>query len=749
MIIGQPIDRRDGRLKVTGQARYAAEFSPRGVVHAVLVQSTIAAGTVTGFDLQAAKGMPGVLAIITTGNAPKLPGAAPGPKGQPQTNSHVIAAPLLQDTDVLYNGQHVGVVVADTLDRAMDAAEAVRPLYQQGEATTDMAAVLDRAYAPKHFRDGARKPDSTRGDPEGAYAAAPAKLDATYTTPIEHHNPMEPHATVAGWDGDRLTVWTSTQGVGGAQQSLAKLFGIPPDAVTVLSPYLGGGFGCKGNTWPPATLAAMAARVVGRPVKLVLTRRQMYTSNGYRPRTIQKLRLAANPDGTLVSVRHDGISQASPEVLGEFTEPVAIATEMLYACPNVAVTHRLVAINASLPTYMRAPGEASGNFALESAMDELAVALNMDPIALRLRNYADQDEHESKPFASKLLRECYAQGANAFDWSRRTPQPRSMRDGRFLVGMGMATSTYPTNRQAASARVRLMADGSAIAFSGTQDLGTGTYTVMAQVAAEELGLPIGRVRFELGDSRFPKAPVSGGSQTVASVAPAVQAAAQAVRRKVIELAMAEPHGRFRGVAPSALTFAQGVVSSPGARIHVAELMAARNLPYLEAEAEAKPGPEKQRYSMHAFGAQFAEIRIDEGTGEMRLSRLVGAFDTGRILNAKTARSQLIGGMTYGIGMAMFEETLVDDETGRVANGNISEYIVPVNADVPQIDVITVGGDDGTSNPLGANHGQLADALGAERVAGPVIAAAIANAVWHATGVRVRDLPIRIEDILSA
>ena len=740
MLVGQPIDRRDGRLKVTGGAHYAAEFSPRGVAYAVLVQSTVAAGTVTGFDLEAAQRMPGVLAIITTLDAPKLPGAAPGPNGQPQTNSQIIAAPLLQNSDVLYNGQHVGVVVADTLERATDAAEAVRPRYRQGAAVTDMAGALDRAYAPRHFRAGTRPPDSVRGDPAGSYGGAPVKLDATYTTPIEHHNPMEPHATVAAWEGDRLTVWTTTQGVSGAQHALATLFGIAPEAVTVLSPFLGGGFGSKGNTWPPAVLTAMAARRVGRPVKLVLTRRQMYTSNGYRPRTIQRLRLGAAPDGTLASVRHDGVAQSSPEVLGEFTESVGLATEMLYACPNLGVTHRLVAVNASLPTYMRAPGEASGMFALESAMDELAVSLGMDPIALRLRNYAERDEHAGKPFASKKLRACYAQGADAFGWSRRTPEPRSMRDGRFLVGMGMASSTYPTNRQAASARVRLFADGSAVAYSGTQDIGTGTYTVMAQVAAEALGLPIGRVRFELGDSRFPKAPVSGGSQTVASVAPAVQAAARALRDKVMALAMAERRGRFRGADPAMLSFAQGVVSGPGTRVHVAELLAERNAPWIEAEAEAKPGVERQQYSMHAFGAQFVEIRVDADTGEMRLARLVGAFDTGRILNAKTARSQLIGGMVYGIGMAMLEETRVDEATGRVLNSNVTDYLLPVNADVPQIDVITVDGDDGISNPLGAKG------IGELPMVG--VAAAIANAVWHATGVRVRDLPIRIEDVLA-
>ncbi len=741
MLIGQPLDRVDGRLKVTGAARYAAEFAPRGVLHAVLVQSTVAAGAVDGFELLAAQGMPGVVAIITPANAPKLPGAAPGPKGQPQTDSKIVSAPLLQNADVLYNGQHVALVVADTLDRAMAAAEAVVVRYRQTEALTDMAAALSQAYPPRHFRDGARSPDSRRGDPEAAFATAAATLDATYTTPVEHHNPMEPHATVASWDGDRLTVWTTTQGVSNARDSLARLFGIAPGDVTVLSPYLGGGFGSKGNTWPPATLAAMAAREVGRPVKLALSRRQMYTSNGYRPRTMQRVRLAAQADGALVSVRHDGISQSSPEELGEFTEPVALATERLYACPNVAVTHRLVAINASLPTYMRAPGEASGNFALESAMDELAAALRMDPIALRLRNYAERDEHEDKPFASKLLRACYEEGARAFGWSRRTAAPRSMREGRFLVGMGMATSTYPTNRQAAAARVRLFPDGSAVARCATQDIGTGTYTVMTQVVADELGLPAARVRFELGDSRFPKAPVSGGSQTVASVAPAVQAAARALRDKVLALARAEPRGRFDGVDEGAIGFADGAVTAPGARVHVAELMAGGGLPWLEAEAETKPGKEREQFSMHAFGAQFAEIRVDPLTGEMRLSRLVGAFDCGRILNAKTARSQLLGGMVYGIGMALLEETRTDRETGRITNSNLTDYLVPVNADVPRIDAMTVGGDDGASNPLGAKG------IGELPMVG--VAAAIANAVWHATGVRVRDLPIRIEDVLGA
>ncbi|HET7882598.1 MAG TPA: xanthine dehydrogenase family protein molybdopterin-binding subunit [Acetobacteraceae bacterium] len=691
-VIGQGIDRIDGRQKVTGRARYAAEFTVPDEVHAVLVQSTIGAGAITGFDIDQAKGMPGVLAILAPDNAPKL--SMQG--GSQQT----VRVPLLQDSAVYFNGQHVAVVVAETLEQANAAASQVRVRYRRDEPVTSMDAVLDQAYAPKHFRNGERPPDSQRGNPDMAFIGAAAKVDATYITPIEHHNPMEPHATIARWDGMRLTVWTATQAISGTQQTLAGLFGIDPKDVHVICPFVGGGFGCKGNTWPPATLAAMAAKVVDRPVKLVVTRAQMFTSNGYRPRTVQKLRFAADQEGTLVAMRHDGFSQMSQPALGEFAEPVGLATEMLYACPNVAVSHRLVATHASLPTYMRAPGLASGNFALESAIDELAVALNIDPLEFRLRNYADTEPHQNKPFASKALRECYRQGADAFGWSRRSAAPRSMRDGNTLIGWGMATSTYPTHRMPASVRVRVGANGAALVQVGTQDLGTGTYTVIAQIAADELGIPVERIQVEIGDSAFPHAPVSGGSMTVASVGPAVKAACEAVRAK----------------------------------------MPANTGDFVEATVEAKPGEEEHRYAMHAFGAQFVEVRVDADLGAIRVSRFVGAFDAGRVMNAKTARSQLIGGIVYGLGMALLEETHVDGETGRIVNANIAEYLVPVNADVPDIQTILVENDELTSNPLGAKG------IGELPMVG--VAAAVANAVYHATGVRVRKVPIRIEDVLT-
>jgi xanthine dehydrogenase YagR molybdenum-binding subunit len=729
-VIGKPLDRVDGPAKVQGNATYAAEFAVPGMVHAVLVQSTIAAGRIAGFDLAEAQAMPGVLLIMTPDNAPRLadPGAGP------------VKGPLLQDRSVLFNGAHVAVVVAAGAEQAEAAAARVRVRYQRDEAATVMDAVLSQAHPPREFRNGQRPPDSGRGDADAVFGQGAVRIDATYVTPMEHHNPMEPHATIAQWQGERLTVWTATQGIAATQSTLAGQFGLAKKNVRVLCPFVGGGFGCKGNTWPPATLAAMAAKQVGRPVRLVVTRAQMFTSNGYRPRTLQRLRIAADADGRLLSLRHDGISQMSQPQLGEYSEPVGLASEMLYACDNVAISHRVVPTHASLPTYMRAPGEASGMFALESAMDEAAAALKLDPVEFRLRNYAATDPSQHKPFASKRLRDCYTEGAAAFGWQHRSAAPRSMRDGNTLIGWGFATATYPTNQMPAHVRVRLRADGSVLVQCATQDLGTGTYTVMTQVAAETLGVPVRQVTFQLGDSDFPPAGVSGGSSTVPSVSPTVAAACGAVRERLFALAQRHSHIGAQGGNRDALRIEHDAVVGPGGRVPLAQLLADEPGGAIEATADGGHNDAKKTYSLHAFGAQFAEVRVDADLGEIRVSRLVGAFDCGRVLNAKTARSQLIGGMVYGVGMALLEETHTDAETGRIVNANLADYLVPVNADIPDIQTIIVPNDERTSNPLGVKG------IGELPMVG--VAAAIANAVYHATGVRVRKLPIRLEDVLA-
>ncbi len=725
MIVGQSIDRQDGRRKVLGLARYAAEFEMPNLAHAVLVQSTVAAGKITAVDTTAAQAMPGVLAIITPSNAEKL---------QTKTVAQqTVLFPLLQSDDVFYNGQHVAVVIAETVQQARAAAVRVSLRYQRTAAVTTMDAALDKGYVPKKFANGRAEPDTKKGDPETALAGAAVRIEATYQTPIEHHNPMEPHATIADWSGDHLTVWTATQGISGARETLSGLFGLAKENVTVICPFVGGGFGSKGNTWPPATLAAMAARRVNRPVKLEVTREQMFTSNGYRPRTIQQVKLGADRDGKLVALRHDGLTQMSRPELGEFSEPVALASRMMYTCDNISTSHRLISVNQSLPTYMRAPGEASGNFALESAMDELAIALNMDPIDLRLRNYSDNDATSGKPFASKGLRECYQRGAEAFGWRQRTAAPGSMRDGRTLIGLGMATASYPTNRMPASASVRAMPDGTVIVRSGTQDLGTGTYTTIAQLTADELGVPIEQVKVELGDSRLPAAPVSGGSMTSASVLPAVRLAAGQVRDKIFQLASARG-----GAAPPDWRMKDGIVRGATGIYRVADLMS--GLPFVEATADAKPDPDAaKQHAAHAFGAQFCEVRIDPDLRTIKVSRWVGAFDCGKVINAKTARSQLIGGIIFGIGMALLEETRVDAESGRTVNANLADYLVPVNADVPDIETIMIEAPDLVTTPLGIKG------IGELPMVG--VAAAIANAVCHATGTRVRELPIRLDKLL--
>ncbi|MES2184475.1 MAG: xanthine dehydrogenase family protein molybdopterin-binding subunit [Pseudomonadota bacterium] len=733
-ITGQALNRVDGRDKVCGRATYAAEFRPDGLVHAVLLTSTVPHGRIARFDTAAAEAAPGVLAVITHRNAQQLPQKGTAAFNPPSGRK----LSLLQDDTVAYNGQPIAVVVADTLERATQAMRLVRVAYTTAPPVLDFDQAKGAGYSPGKIQG--KPADSARGDVAAGLRDAAAVLRATYTTPVEHHNPMEPHGTIAVWNGDALTLYDATQAMSGSRDAVAKTLGLDPSQVTVLCPYVGGGFGSKGSSWSHVSLAAMAAKQVGRPVKLVLDRTQMFGPVGNRPKTEQMLTLGIRADGGFTALQHDVVSETS--TLEDWTESSAMVTRMLYACDNASTQHRLAKMNVATPTFTRAPGEASGSFALECAVDEMAVQLGLDPVALRLRNYAEQDGDSGLPFSSKSLRECYRIGGERIGWARRGATPGAVRDGHWKVGLGMATATYPTNRSAAEALVRLLADGTALVQCGTQDLGTGTYTVMTQVAADAIGLPLDRVRFELGDSRMPKAPVSGGSQSAASVSPAVQAAGLAMRKRLVDMATTDSRSALYGRPAEGLAVADGWVQSttgPAAREAVNALIGRWRGEPLETRASSAPGDEKKQFSMHAFGAVFVEVRVDEDLGIVRVPKVVGVYGVGNLLNAKTAHSQLMGGIVWGLGMALMEETQRDLRDGRYVNGNLAEYHVPVNADVGEIDVQFVPEHDPHVNPLGVKG------IGEIGITG--VAAAVANAVFNATGKRVRDLPVTLDKLI--
>lgn len=706
--IGKPVSRVDGRQKVTGGATYAAEFDIAGQAHGAVVRSTIAGGRIASIDVAAAQRAPGVIAVLTHRNAPRL--AYRPHKGfvDPGIGERLH---VLQDDRINHQGQPIGLVVAETLEQAVHAATLVQVGYTPAGGATDIARARPVLLTQEKTDQGeGRPPESRRGDPQAALAAAEAKVEQAYVIPRENHNPIEMHATIAAWNGDRLTLWDKTQWVNNTAEEIAAVFGIPAANIRVISPFVGGAFGSALRTWPHVTLAALGARVAQRPVKLMLSRREMFYSVGCRPHTVQQLALGASRDGRLTAIVHDGFQETS--AYEEFSEALLETSRFLYSCPNVYTRHRVAPMNMNTPTYMRAPGEVSGNFALESAMDELAFALKLDPVELRLRNEPELDEFKKLPFSSRSTRECYLMAAERFGWSQRNPQPRSMRDGRWLIGWGMATANYPMNYAPASARARLLPDGTAEVASAASDMGPGTWTTMTQVAAETLGLPLERVKFVLGDTRLPKAPVHGGSMTMASVGSAVQAAC----RKARELALARSGATDLGDAMHRL----GQV--------------------VEATGEVTPGDEGKRFSMHAFGAVFVEVAVDPDLAETRVRRMVGAYGAGRIVNPKTTRSQCIGGMIGGIGMALMEHAVVDPRNGRVPNANLAEYAVPVHADAPPVmDVLFVDEHDPHVNPLGVK--------GVGEIAMVGVAPAITNAIFHATGKRIRELPVTPDKLL--
>ncbi|UKO97262.1 xanthine dehydrogenase family protein molybdopterin-binding subunit [Nostoc sp. UHCC 0870] len=729
-IIGQPLNRVDGRLKVTGEAQYTADIPIEKLTYGVIFQSAIAKGKVLTIDTTQTLAVPGVIDIITYHQTPNL------------INIPFIPTPTPpeKDDNIHYHGQPLGIVVAETLEQAEYGASLVKITYEEEPPTVTMAQALPEVFEPESIFFGIMPGKITRGDIELGKPQADIFIEQVYSTPMEHHNPLETSASIAIWEGDNLTIYETTQGISGTQKRLAGVLKLPLENVRVISKYLGGGFGCKALLRSHTILAAIASRQVQRPVKVVLTRSQMYTNCGYRSQTHQELTLGATKQGQLTLIKHIGTSLTS--IFDDFVEPVGAATTMIYACPNLQVKYRLARINAGTPTFMRAPGEAPGMFALESAMDELAYALNIDPIEIRLRNHADIDPQTGLPWSSKSLKQCYQKGAELFGWSKRHPTPRSMQDGNFLIGWGMASATFPTHSMSATVKVEIFATGEVSVQTGTQDIGTGTYTVMTQVAAEALGLSSQPVQFSLGDSNLPTAPITGNSITVASVSPAVHQAATAAREKLIQMAIADSNSQLYGCQITDISVESGQIflkPEPSRRDSYTEILQRHGLESLVVTEATSPNPESKQYSKYSFGAVFVEVAVDELLGEVKIRRCVGVYSAGRILNTKTARSQVIGGITWGIGMALMEKTVMDMNSGKIIGANLSDYLIPVHADIPNMEVQFIEEHDPHVNSLGTKS------LGELPIVG--VAAAIANAVYHATGKRIRDLPITPDKLL--
>lgn len=741
-ILGKPINRIDGRLKVTGAARYAAEANPPGVLHAVAVRSRIAKGKITAIDTANAEQAPGVKKVITHLNAPKLEEPKPSPKtGGGMRNENRLP---LSDGQVHYAGQFVAVVVADTLEHARSAAQMVSVRY----SSTKPVLRADEATGT------AKKPKENNGESVQLEKGKVAEVfndsslvivENTYETPQETHSPMEPSATVADWVApDRLVLHDATQYVKGVQDIIAQAFDLKRENVRVLSPFIGGAFGCKGAVWPHVILAAMAAKVAGAPVKLVLSRHDMFTSTGHRTPTKQKVGLAATRDGKLAGIRHQVETLTS--AVGEFVESAgARSTGVLYASPAIAVEEKVFTVNVATPTFMRAPGECPGTFAVESAMDELAVALGMDPLELRILNHSDKHPITDKPWSTKYLKDAYKLGAEKFGWAKRPREPRSMTDQGSLVGWGMATATYPGYKMSAEVRIKLSADGTALVQCAAHDLGTGAYTVLTQISAEAIALPVEKVTVEIGNSDLPFGPVAGGSNTTATVGSAIFDAAVNLHQTLAKLATADSASPLHGASAGDLRVtAAGTLGLPGEfnrTDRFEEILRRSGKPTLEAEGKFSPPLlSKPKSAFQSFGAHFCEVKIDPDFPRVQVTRVVSAMDCGRVMNPKTARSQILGGVVMGIGMALMEETVIDPATGIPATRNLADYHVPVNADIPDIDVHFVGEPDFEFNPMGARG------MGEIGITG--IAAAIANAVHHATGIRVRRLPITLDKVIE-
>ncbi|WP_246285096.1 xanthine dehydrogenase family protein molybdopterin-binding subunit [Hymenobacter lapidiphilus] len=759
-VVGKPLDRVDGPAKVTGAARYSAEINVPGTVYGVLKSSTIAKGRITGIDTSRAAKEPGIINIFTHENLPK---PAKTPKQIEKWRAAQSYLPM-QDNQIQYAGQPVALVVAATLEAATQAAALIKVTYQAETPIDSYHDPKAELFDPQKIQQGKKDAHVVRGNPQQAYDGAAVKHEATYVHAINHHSPMEPAATLAVWEGaDKLTVYEASQNVTMHQGALADLLGMPREQIRVVTKYIGGGFGCKGSFWPHTILTVLAAKAVNRPVKLALTRPQMFTGVGHREDQEQTLKMGATADGKLVSIVHTKKATTSP--WDNYTESNGKVMDMLYACENYSTVYELARANVMTSVWMRAPGEAPGSFALESSMDDLANQLNIDPMEIRLRNYADYDHSNGKPWSSKSLKQCYTRGAELFGWSKRNPKPGQTRRGRMLVGHGMASATYPVHSSQGTARVRLFADGHAVVEAGATDLGTGTYTVMTQVSADALGLPPEKIRFELGDTRLPTAPGSGGSVAAGTVASSIMAAAQDVWDKVVKMAVADKKSPLYKAKPTDVKVELGrmfLSKDPKKGETLLAALGRSGQPDIEGSGTGKYGAgyeeknfgqngadpnndnkEKKTggHSMHSFGAHFCEVEVDPDLGTIRVTRWVGVHGAGTVLNLKTATSQMTGGAIYGIGAALMEDTFRDPNFAHYTNADLAGYHIPVNADIPNIQVEFVPESDPYINYLGVKG------IGELGMVG--VAAAVGNAVFNATGRRLRSLPMTPDKMLEA
>jgi xanthine dehydrogenase YagR molybdenum-binding subunit len=702
--LGQAIDRIDGLLKVTGAAQYTTDFPVSAMAYGYLVKAEIASGRIANIDTSAAEKSAGVIAVITHKNAPKL-----------RPTGGIRGGGILQSDKVDYYGQNIAVVVAESFEQARAAARLVKVEYEKTEARVDFKKHAKEATKPK----AEDRQDAVRGDVETALQAAEFKVEETYETPIEHHHPMAPHATTAVWEAaDKLTLYNESQVVNGVQNAVAASFGLKPENVRVITPHIGGGFGSKGGAWGHVVVTAIAANMVRRPVKLALTRQMMFNSVGLRQRNVQNLRLAATKDGKLTALAHETVTHSA--INAEFLEPCGDGSKIMYDTPNSKISYRVAPMNIIIPTFQRAPGKSTGSFALESAIDELAYKLKIDPIEFRIKNEPAKDLSNGKPWSSRSLVECLRKGAEKFGWNKRKMEPRQNRNGVYLIGYGVGCGTYPSRQRDTSAIVKLNRNGNDVRATvelAASDLGTGTHTILAQTAADVLSLPINKIGVKIGDSSLPPAAGSVGSVGAASFANAVNEACE----KILSELRAKTNRQW---------FAEPTA---------AQLMEAANLTEYQTRVDAKPPQEADKYSSHAFNANFAEVWVNESTGMVRVPRIVAATGAGRILNPKTSHSQVIGGVVWGIGMALTEESVIDPRHGNFVTRTFAEYHIPSNLDIGEIETIFVNEEDKIVNKMGIKG------IGEVGIAG--VAAAVANAIFNATGKRVRDLPITPDKLL--